>query len=90
MTKARVDPSGRATSKGAEGMMEHGEPFVSQAMLNQLQRQKRELKAVSDVARALNRSLDLQDTLEVGIGETLRIVGAEAGGVVLLQGKPPR
>jgi len=70
--------------------MEHGEPFVSQAMLNQLQRQKRELKAVSDVARALNRSLDLQDTLEVGIGETLRIVGAEAGCVVLLQGKPPR
>ncbi len=70
--------------------MEHSEPFMSRAIPSQSQRQTRELKAVSDIAWAVSRSLDLQNTLEVGIRETLKTVGAEAGCVVLLQGKPPR
>ncbi len=70
--------------------MEHSEPFMSRAIPSQSQRETRELKAVSDIAWAVSRSLDLQSTLEVGIRETLKTVGAEAGCVVLLQGKPPR
>ncbi|MFQ6058868.1 MAG: ATP-binding protein [Anaerolineae bacterium] len=63
---------------------------MSQRMPHQLQRQKRELKAVSDIARAVNRSLDLRSTLEAGIRESLKIVGGEAGCILLLEGKPPR
>ncbi len=76
--------------KGATGMRGRGEPFVSQAVLDQLQRQNRELKAVSDIAQAVNRSLDLQGTLKVGVRETLKVVGGEAGCILLLEGQPPR
>jgi len=70
--------------------MEHGESSVSQTVLSQLQHQNRELKALSDVAQAVNRSLDLQGTMKVGLREILRVVGGEAGCTLLLESQPPR
>ena len=56
----------------------------------EIRRRNKELKAVSDVAYAVNRSLGLQSTMTIGVREILQVVGGEAGCIFLLEGEPPR
>jgi len=61
-----------------------------QRVENELQRRNRELKAIGDIAQNLNRTLDLRNTLNSGITQTLNLVGGEAGCIILLERDPGR
>jgi signal transduction histidine kinase len=53
---------------------------------NRVAERTRVLSALIDIAAAVNRSLDLEETLTHSLEKTLRILGIEAGGIYLLEG----
>ncbi|MCB0111246.1 MAG: GAF domain-containing protein, partial [Caldilineaceae bacterium] len=51
---------------------------------NRVAERTRVLSALIDIAAAVNRSLDLQETLTHSLEKTLQVLGIEAGGIYLL------